>query len=46
MFHDKNTFTVNIFINPALQKTIHGKLQHKEEKAIFQQTQKRKDTQT
>ena len=30
IFHDKTKFTQYLFTNPALQKIIKGKLQHKE----------------
>jgi hypothetical protein len=32
IFHDKNKFTQHLSRNPALQRIINGKLQHKEEK--------------
>jgi hypothetical protein len=46
VFHDKNKFTQYLSTNPALQRIIDGKFQHKEEyytlekskKVIFQQT--------
>jgi hypothetical protein len=46
VFHDKTKFTQYLSMNPALQRIIKGKLQHKEgnhtlekyKKVIFQQT--------
>ena len=46
VFHDKTKFTQYLFTNPALQRIIKGKLQHKDgnyaqkksKKIIFQQT--------
>jgi hypothetical protein len=57
IFHDKYKFTQYLSTNPALQRIIDGKLQHKEgnhtpppkkrKKVIFfQQTQKKIATQT
>jgi hypothetical protein len=45
-FHDKTTFTTYLSMNPALQRIIKEKLQHREgklnprkrKKVIFQQT--------
>jgi hypothetical protein len=54
IFHNKTKFTQYISINPALQRIIDGKHQHREgkytleksKKVIFQQTQKKIVTQT
>jgi len=55
IFHGKNKFRQYLSINPALQRIIGGKLQHKEENythtkrrklIFFQQTQKKIATHT
>jgi hypothetical protein len=54
IFHDKTKFTQYLSTNPALQRIIDGKRQHKEgnytpqkgKKVIFKQIQKKIGTQT
>ena len=53
IFHDKTKFTQYLSTNPALQRIIDGKHQHKggnytleKNKVIFQQSQKKIGTQT
>jgi hypothetical protein len=38
VFHDKNKFTQNLSMNPALQKITKGKLQHKEGNYALEKT--------
>jgi hypothetical protein len=40
MFHDKTKFTQYLSTNPALQRIIKGKLQHKEGKYALEKTRK------
>jgi hypothetical protein len=40
IFHDKTKFTQHLFTNPALQKIINGKLQHKEGNYILEKARK------
>jgi hypothetical protein len=40
IFHDKNKFTQYLSTNPALQRIIHGNLQHKEGNYTLEEARK------